>query len=518
MQLRKAVSTYLLLCGAAFAQDTTAVLEGRVLDASGAIIGGANVRATNPATGYTRSQTASSAGTYHLTLPAAVYDVDVESPNFGRVTHKNVELSVSQTTRIDFSLAVTRDKESVTVSANAPLVETSSNEIGNVVTGRQLVDLPLNGRNFTQLGLLQPGVAPLTAGLAAAGGSLRGGQAYAVNGQRPESNNYLLDGVTNVNRVDGGYALRTPVDAIQEFRILTLNAPAEYGGTGGATTTVVTRSGTNEVHGAVYEFLRNDNLDARNFFAAAVEPLKQNQFGATLGGPIRKNKDFFFGFYEGFRNVQGVTQSATVPSDAERSGDFSGVKDPVTGQSIPLINYFTGEPFPGNRIPAPALSPVALNLLQFYPHANAGPNLFITTQNMHNQTDQGGVRFDHFFNEKDQLSFRYARSVSANIDPLSVAGANVPGFPVGEDLGTHSAALSETHVFGAAAVNVARIAFFRNVFETDKPINRTKASSLGFNYRQHAGGGGGSAVLHRERLCQHWGSHHRTSRHGAEHV
>ena len=144
------------------------------------------------------------------------------------------------------------------------------------------------------LGLLQPGVAPMTQGLAKAGGSLRAGQAYAVNGQRPESNMYLLDGVSNVNRVDGGYALKTPVDAIQEFRILTETAPAEYGGTSGATTTVVTRSGSNEFHGNLYEFLRNDHLDARNFLASAVEPLKQNQFGGTLGGPLRKNKDFLF--------------------------------------------------------------------------------------------------------------------------------------------------------------------------------------------------------------------------------
>src|ERR1019366_6595934 len=182
------------------------------------------------------------------------------------------------------------------VTGDVPTVQTSSNEIGNVVTGRELIDLPLNGRNFTQLGLLQPGVAPLTAGLAAAGGSLRAGQAYSVHGQRPESNNYLLDGVTNVNRVDGGYALRTPVDAIQEFRTLTETAPAEYGGTSGATT-VVTRSGGNALHGSLYEFLRNDTLDARNFFASAVEPLKQNQFGAALGGPLRKYRDFFFGYY-----------------------------------------------------------------------------------------------------------------------------------------------------------------------------------------------------------------------------
>jgi hypothetical protein len=354
--------------------------------------------------------------------------------------------------------------------------------IGNVVTGRELLDLPLNGRNFTQLGLLQPGVAPMTPGLAEAGGSLRAGQAYAVNGQRPESNNYLIDGVTNVNRVDGGYALRTPVDAIQEFRILTEMAPPEYGETAGSTTTVVTRSGGNELHGDVYEFLRNDALDARNFFAAATEPLKQNQFGATLGGPVRRNKDFVFGYYEGFRNRQGITQSATVPSDAERAGDFSGLRDPQTGAPVPLINYFTGQPFPGNRIPGPAINATALSLVSFYPHANAGPNLFVTTQTMRNDSDQGGFRFDHIVSARDQFSAHYAHSVGANVNPLSVKGANVPGFPVAEDLSTHSALLSETHQFGPATVNDFRVGFFRNVFLTDQPLNRTSPRALGFNY------------------------------------
>jgi len=276
--------------------------------------------------------------------------------------------------------------------------------------------------------------------------------------------------------------MRTPVDAIQEFRILAETAPAEYGGTAGATTTVITRSGTNSFHGALYEFLRNDKLDARNFFAATTEPLKQNQFGATVGGPLRKNKDFFFGYYEGFRNVQGVTQSATVPSDAQRGGDFSGLKDPQTGQPIPLINYFTGQPFPNNQIPPFAIDPTSQKILQFYPHANAGPNLFITTQNRHNSTDQGGGRYDHVFSERDQLAVRYAASSSDNVDPLSVAGANVPGFPVGEDLSTQTGVISETHVFGASAVNVARFGLFRNLFDTDKPLNHTSARSLGFNY------------------------------------
>ena len=250
-------------------------------------------------------------------------------------------------------LEVSSVTETVTVAGGAQLVETTSNALGRVVTGRELVDLPLNGRNFTQLGLLQTGVAPLTAGVATAGGSLRQGQAYAVNGMRPEQNNYLVDGAQNQNRMDGGYALKLPVEAIAEFRLLTQTAPPEYGGTAGATTSVVTRSGTNQFHGAVYEFLRNDAFDARNFFSAEVEPLKQHQFGATLGGPVSRDRALFFGYYEGFRNTQGLTTSSTVPTAQEKQGDFSGL-------GVPLLNLAAGGvPFPDNKIPAAAINPVA---------------------------------------------------------------------------------------------------------------------------------------------------------------
>ncbi len=326
---------FTVLCIGAFAQDTTAVLDGQVTDPSGSVMVGAAVRAVNATNGQSRMQLTNSAGTYHLILPAGEYQVHVSAPNFSPYVVQSVSLNVGQSARLDIQMQVTKERDVVAVTSEAPLVESGSNSIGNVVTGRELVDLPLNGRNFTQLGLLQPGVAPMTPGLALAGGSLRAGQAYSVNGQRPESNNYLLDGSTNVNRVDGGYALRTPVDAIQEFRIITETAPAEYGGTSGATTTVVTRSGSNAFHGTAYEFLRNDAVDARNFFSASVEPLKQNQFGGVLGGPLRKNRDFFLAYYEGFRNRQGITQSATVPSDAQRTGDFSGLTDPQTGQPVP---------------------------------------------------------------------------------------------------------------------------------------------------------------------------------------
>ena len=478
----KILAFVLAVCAAAFAQDTTAVLEGQITDQTGGALAGAIVEAVNTKTGFKRSQRTTSAGAYHFALPTGDYELQASMTGFTRQVRQGIPLSVSDTVRIDMKLEVARGTETVTVTGEAAFVDSGSNVVGNVVTGRQLVDLPLNGRNFVQLGLLQPGVAPLTQGVATAGGSLRSGQAYAVNGQRPESNTYLLDGASNVNRVDGGYALKTPVDAIQEFRILTETAPAEFGGSSGATTTVVTRSGSNEFHGSAYEFLRNDRLDSRNFLASSVEPLKQNQFGATLGGPLRRNRDFFFAYYEGFRNRQGVTQSATVPSDAEHNGDFSGLRDPQTGQPAPLINYFSGQPFPNNQVPQPAQSPLARSLVSFYPHANAGPNLFVTTQTMDNDAGQGGVRFDHSFRERDQLAFRYSRAANSNTDPLSIAGANVPGFPVADDINTQSATVSETHLFGGATSNVFHAAFFRNVFDTDKPLNKTSPRQLGFGY------------------------------------
>ncbi len=163
---------------------------------------------------------------------------------------------------------------------------------------------------------------PITPGLATAGGSLREGQAYSVNGQRPESNNFLIDGADNFNGVDGGYVMALPVDAISEFRILTHTANAEFGHSTGSTTNIITRSGTNNYHGALWEFVRNDMFDAKSFFAQDVEPLKRNQFGGTFGGPIKREKTFFFLYYEGLRNRQGETTVATVPSVAERGGDF----------------------------------------------------------------------------------------------------------------------------------------------------------------------------------------------------
>src|SRR6202012_4641832 len=249
-------------------------------------------------------------------LNVGQYTLSVEATGFAKVSETGIEITVSQTSRLDIELGLASVTQSVVVTDAPPAIDTSTNTLGKVVDGKEVLDLPLNGRNFAQLGLLQTGVAPLSQGLLTEAGSLRTGQSYAVNGQRPEANNFLLDGAQNVNRMDGGFALKIPIDAIAEFRILTNTAPPEYGANTGSTTSVVTRAGGNDYHGTIYEFFRNDALDTRNYFSPKIEPLKQNQFGATVGGPIQTDRLFFFTYYEGFRNHQGITTSATVPTTA----------------------------------------------------------------------------------------------------------------------------------------------------------------------------------------------------------
>src|SRR6202142_537685 len=308
------------------AQQITGSIHGTVVDPSGAVITAATVPAKQTETGLTRSATPDNSGTYVLLeLPVGHYQLQVEAKGFQTYIQQGIILGVNETATVPVRLAVGAETQQVQVQADAQLIQSSVTSLGKTVTEREVLDLPLNGRNFTQLGLLQPGVVPLTPGLAEAGGSLRAGQAYAVNGQRPESNNFLIDGANNFNGVDGGFVLKPPVDAISEFRILTHNANAEFGNSLGSTTNIITRSGTNRFHGALWEFFRNDVFDATNYFAATTEPLKQNQFGGTFGGPVRKDKSFFFGYFEGFRNRQGETDSSTVPSVAEQQGNFAEI-------------------------------------------------------------------------------------------------------------------------------------------------------------------------------------------------
>ena len=465
--------------GAAVAQQITGNIRGTVSDPTGAVVQSATVTAKQSETGLTRTATTDHSGNYLLVeLPVGHYRLEVAAKGFQQYLQEGISLNVNETATVSVRLMLGKETQQVQVRADAELIQTTVSSLGKAVLEHELLELPLDGRNFSQLGLLQPGVVPLTAGLKQAGGSLRDGQAYSVDGQRPESNNFLIDGANNVNAVDAGFVLKPPLDAISEFRILTHNANAEFGQSTGSTTNIVTRSGTNSWHGALWEFLRNDAMDASDFSAHAVQPLKQNQFGGTFGGPIIKDKTFFFAYYEGFRNRQGETVNATVPSLAERQGNFSQLPG-----GLFVFDFSTGQmvPVPGNQVTP--INPIAQNVLAFFPLPNNGPNAFVATQSKSVTNDQFGLRFDHYLSRADTLNFRYMFSAGPTNDPLSTSGANVPGFPVGEDDRAQNFVAQETHVFSPAIIGVARFSYLRNKFLFDQHVNHESPSALGFQYQ-----------------------------------
>ena len=478
-----------IVCSSLSAQQITGNIRGTVTDPTGAVISGAAATAQQAETGLSRTATTDRNGNYVLLeLPVGHYRLQVAARGFQEYVQDGITLNVNETASVSPHLAVGSENQQVLVRADAEMIEPTVTSMGKVVQQRELEDLPLNGRNFSQLGLLQPGVVPLTPGIAEAGGSLRDGQAYAVNGQRPESNNFLIDGANNFNGIDGGFVLKPPVDAISEFRIITHSANAEFGGALGSTTNIITRSGTNHVHGTLWEFLRNDALDANNYFAQTKEPLKQNQFGAAAGGPIRKDKTFIFGFYEGFRNRQGETTLTTVPSLKQRTGDFSELcPEGFSGgfcnnPEHQLFNVFANAPYPNNQLPPNQLNAVSENLLSFFPLPNAGTNLLSTTPTLMNDTDQFGIKVDHYLDPRDTLSFRYMFNQLSQVDPLSPGGASVPGFPVGEDQRAQDFVADETHTFSPNLIGVARISFLRNKFLFGESEDHQSPSSLGFQY------------------------------------
>lgn len=471
------IAASLAMAALVVAQDPNGALEGQVRDESGAPIALAAISIQNRQTGLNLRQLGSADGLFRLApLPAGEYVLSVEASNFARYTQEPIHILVSQTARVDVNLQLATVSETVTIFGDASPIDTSTNTLGKTVSGREVLDLPLNGRSFTQLGLLQAGVASVTPGVMRIGGTLREGHAYSVNGQRPESNNYLLDGSENNNRIDGGIALKIPVDAVLEFRILTHSAPAEYGGYAGSTTSVVTKGGTNQIHGSLYEFFRNDKLDARNFFSASVEPLKQNQFGGTAGGPLRRDKIFGFGYYEGFRNRQGFTQSAVVPTEAQKRGDFSALP-------FRLMNVSAGGvPYPDNQIPQSQWNSLARRIIDFYPAGNISPSVFASTVVTQNENNQVGGRADFNYSERERVFARYSWSSGHNVNPISVRGAPVPGFPTRDDLTAHSAVLSSTDVLSPFLTNSARVSFFRYQFFFDQRLNRMSPRQLGFGF------------------------------------
>jgi hypothetical protein len=498
-------SIVLLLCSAS-AQQITGNIRGTAVDPSGAIVRDAVVTATQVETALVRTATTDHDGNYALVeLPVGHYRIEVEAKGFQKYVQEGISLNVNETASVPVRLAVGTEAQKVVVTADAQIIQGTVTSLGKTVLERELTDLPLNGRDFSQLGLLQPGVVPLTPGLKEAGGSLRDNQGYAVNGQRPESNSFLIDGASNFNGVDAGFVLKPPVDAISEFRILTHSANAEFGHSTGSTTNIITKSGSNQIHGALWEFFRNDIFDAANRLSIfGVEPLKQNQFGASIGGPLRKDKTFFYGYYEGFRNRQGKTQQSTVPSLAERDGDFSAMClasepgahfDPVTGLCSnfdpahgklggQLINLATFTPYPFNQLTGIPDNGIPQDILSrgYFPEPNTAVNTLTSTVIQRDNSDQFGIRLDHYLTAKDTLNFRYLFNDGTRFDPLSPSGASVPGFPIGTDFRAQNFVATETHSFSPSTIGVFRFSFLRNKFLNGERFVHTSPTDLNFGY------------------------------------
>ncbi len=439
--------------------QATGTITGVATDQSELVLPGVTIEITSVATNQTRRAVTGSDGFYTVPLlqPGA-YVVKASLAGFQTTVRQGVQVTVESTTRVDLRLGVASLQEAITIIDEPPLVETSNSHLGIVVDGKKIVELPLNGRNFTQLGTLLPGVvAPPGALGGAAGDATPGGfgaatSGFSVNGMRNQSNNFLLDGASNNDTFNTGFVNRPPPDAIQEFKILTHSYSAEYGRNAGSVVNVVTRAGSNVFRGAAWEFNRDDALQARNFFAPVDQPkpkLKQNQFGGSLGGPLVRNRLFGFGYYEGYRNTSGSTTNIVVLTDAERGGDFSGsagIRDPLTGL-----------PFTGGVIPAGRLDTAALKLVNdFLPHANNGSNRYIASPDARDERDQFGVRFDYQITNNHSVLGRYLRT---NTDARTPATTRPIG---GVALATlQDWMFSDTFVFNPNTLNVVRFSYNR---------------------------------------------------------
>jgi hypothetical protein len=449
-------------CFTAHAQLAGATVSGRVLDESGAGVAGASVVIQNSATGDARTATTDSLGLYGAqSLQPGIYSVKVSAPGFATQVEQGVELTVGATREIDVSLKPGQVSEKVEVSASAADVEADTSVMSATVERKRIVDLPLNGRDWTQLATLQPGVISVRPQQPTTGNSNRGVRGYgnqlASNGHGPYENTYRLDGINENDYSNGApgnvIGANLGVDAIQEFSVVTTSYTAAYGRTSGSVINAVTRSGTNDVHGSVYVFDRDKIFDARNFFdGPTIPPFHRVQFGAAAGGPLKKNRTFLFANYEGIRQSQSQDFSSIVPSAAARSGQLHGADGtPVTVMVDPKIVPFLG----------------------LYPLPNAGlnPGTFGDTGNFNNSgllnlTENFVLaRFDQIFSEKDNLSMTYLFDNGPETIPDNL-GNTLSRLNAGRQL----AGITETHIFTPRVLNVLRIGYNRSLGEIVVPI------------------------------------------------
>jgi hypothetical protein len=357
----------IFVSGLVIAQVETARIIGHIKDQSGAVIPGATVTVTNTGTQISHVTKAQPDGSYEsIPLPVGNYRITVEQTGFKRVVREGIVLQIQQTALVDIAMEVGQVNQQVEVTGAASLLTVNEATQGQVIDNRKIVDLPLNGRDYIQLGLLSSGTDP------AATGARTGG--FSASGQRSTQNNYLLDGVDNNDaqiayQARQGEAVKPNVDAIQEFKVMTNSFSAQYGRATGAIINVTMKSGTNGLHGTLFEFVRNEKVDARNYFdlpGQSEPPFKRNQFGFSVGGPIIRNKTFFFGDYEGSRIRQSNTNNSTLPTPAMVNGDFSQLLPGTVIYDPATYDASTGarQPFSGNVIPKNRFDPIGPNWLR----------------------------------------------------------------------------------------------------------------------------------------------------------
>src|SRR5215469_7349711 len=503
---------FLLTSSFLFAQTDSGRVRGSVTDPQGAFLPEATVTLTNPETGRSQTTTTDAAGAYNFdVVQRGHYKIQAEQKGF-KVATAEFTLEVSQVREVNLQLQVGQSSETVDVSAEVPLIDTESSGTGEVIQGRQVTELPLNGRNFTQLALLTPGVTRGDYGDAATGVNNNvetfrngdtGGAALVVNGLRAQANNFILDGVDNNESLVNSINFFPPAEAIQEFRVNTSVAPAEFGRAGGGIVQTSIKSGTNEIHGSAFWFIRNSAIDANNsYFNPVGQPVvkgafKRNQFGGTLGMPILKNKLFIFGDYQGLRSDKPLNpELATVPTDKMRNGDFSellgtgltttpaalsgcGVVTPVNGG---IYDPTTCAQFSGNKIPSVRINQVGQNYLKAFPEPNLPGILhnFRAERRDIRQFNDFDGKLDYNISNKDTAFARYSYAQdNFNLPPR--LGTLSSGFGSGNNQNhPRGVAAGEVHTFGSSVVNDFRFGYQRPFYAFLNPFsNQAQAQQLG---------------------------------------
>jgi hypothetical protein len=450
-----------LLASSVGAQTYRASLRGTVSDPNGAVVPGAQVKLINRDSGETRTTQSGSDGEYIISaVQPGLYRLEISASGFATLP-REFSVSVNQAVRVDAPLQIAAISDPYNINyviSSVGQLKKDSAALGTVIDNRQVTGLPLDGRNFYELSLLVPGAAPAAPGSA---GSVRGDFSFSVNGAREDANNFLLDGVYNVDPKLNTFGVRPPVDAIREFENLTSTYDAAFGRSPGAQINVVLKSGGNDFHGSLFEFYRNGALDARNFFAPASEPKPKyirNQFGGSLGGPINRDRTFFFADYEGTRSREGITRITNVPTAAERAGDFS--------QSLfgTPVDPFTGMPFPGGIVPAMRRNAVGQAILNRYPLPNRNVLLqnFVSSPVQRDRNDSFDARLDHRIGQRADFAFRYSFGDRNLFEPFTgPTFSSVSGFGDTVKRRSQNVMAGLTYVFSPNFINDSRVALSR---------------------------------------------------------